>query len=205
MEIESAYLTDTFSPEEYLINIVRRAVLNSQNILIDTPNHGHITLFSSDGEYFSDVENPEEFCRLPASSFKVTVLNEAKLKAYKTGIGRNLDELLWQVGFYASNGRLMEGCMWNDVVELSHWPNFTRVPVRPSFLRLAAILAKQATSLEYCITLLKISRQEAYQFYTAAISAGAVRVVNRPPKQLNLKPHRNQALLGLLLEKIAQI
>lgn len=205
MEAESLYLTDSFLPEDYLVNIVRRAVLNSQSILIEAPNHGRITLLSADGEYFTDIENMSEFCRLPAADFKITVLDAAKIKTYKTGIGRNLDELLWQVGFHASGGRLMEGCMWNDVLELSNWPNFTRIPARTSFLRIASLLSKQATSLEYCISLLKISRQEAYQFYTAAACAGAVRVVNRAPRQVNLKPHRNQALLGLLLEKIAQI
>lgn len=205
MQAEKYSLAETLSPDDYVINIIRRAVINSQNILIDAQHHGRITLISSDGEYFADIEYPQSFFTLPASRFKVTVLNDDKIKHFKTSVGRNIDELLWQAGYYASDGRLLEGSNWNDVLELNSWPNFTRIPTSPSFLRLAALLAKQATSIEVSISSLHIKREEAYQFYAAASCSGLVNVVNHPPRELNLKPHRNHALLGLLLEKIAHI
>ena len=79
MEAESFSLSESFSPDEYVINIIRRGVLNSQNILIDTPSDGRITLLSGDGEYFSEVEDMQRFCNLPSSLFKVSVFNDEKI------------------------------------------------------------------------------------------------------------------------------
>ncbi len=206
MEAEVISLTESFSPDDYVINIIRRAISHDQNILIDNPNHGRITVLSSAGEYLTDLENLKAFCQLPSSSFKVTVLSEDKVKSFKTSIGRNIDELLWSAGFYASEGRLLEGSKWDDVLELCHWPNFTRVPMSFNFLRIASLLSKHPTSIERVIADLKIPRDEAYRFYCAARCAGSIRV-NNDDIQINdhFKPHRNNALLSLLLSKIANI
>ncbi|VAW61298.1 hypothetical protein MNBD_GAMMA11-2411 [hydrothermal vent metagenome] len=205
MKVEKPSLTETFSADKYLINIIRRAVSNAQNILIDRPQHGHITVLANDGEYFAEVEHMPTFCSLAANEFKVTVLNEKKLQNYKTGIGRNIDELLWQAGYYASGGRLMEGCGWNDVVKLNHWPNLTRLPATPNALRIAALLAAQPTTIEYTILSLKIKRHEVYQFYCAARCSGVISTVNETAKEPVLRPHRSNALISLLLSKIARI
>ena len=205
MEAENFLLSETFSPDDYVINIIKRAISNSQNILIDSVRSGRITVLSKDGEYFSDVDDMETFCNLPASAFKITVLSDEKIKDFKTGFGRNIDELMWQAGFYASNGRLMDGCCWDDVIELCYWPNFTRIPTTKNSMRLAALLTRHPTSIEYTLRLLKVDRSEAYQFYSAARCAGFARALNRTPEEPSLKPHRNQALLGLLLEKISGI
>ncbi|VAW69558.1 hypothetical protein MNBD_GAMMA09-2517 [hydrothermal vent metagenome] len=205
MKVEKDSLTETFSADNYLINIIRRAVTNGQNVLIDRPLHGHITVLANDGEYFAEVEHMPTFCSLAAREFKVTVLDEDKLHNYKTGIGKNIDELLWLAGYYASNGRLMDSCGWNDVIRLNHWPNFTRLPAPPGALRIAALLAVQPTTIEYTILSLRIKREEVYQFYTAARCAGVVSIVNSVVKEPLLKPHRNHALLGRLLARIASI
>jgi len=206
MEAEVISLTESFSPDDYVINIIRRAVSNSQNILIDNPNHGRVTVLSSAGEYLTDLEKLKSFCQLPAGSFKVTVLNDSKIENYKTVIGRNIDELLWAAGFYASEGRLIEGSKWDDVLELCHWPNFTRIPMSINFLRIASLLSKHSSSIERIIVDLKIPRDEAYRFYCAARCAGAIRIVNNDNHiEANFKPHRNNALLSLLLNKIASI
>jgi len=206
MEAEVISLTESFSPNDYVINIIRRGVSNNQNILIDNPNHGRVTVLSSVGEYLTDLENLKSFCQLPAASFKVTVLNNNKINDFKTSIGRNIDELLWCAGFYASEGRLLDDGKWDDVLELSHWPNFTRVPMNFNFLRIAALLSKQPTPIERIIADLKIPRDEAYRFYCAARCAGAIHVNNKDAQpEVRFKPHRNNALLSLLLNKITNI
>jgi len=205
MEAEKNSLTETFSADKYLINIIRRAVSNSQNILVDRPLHGHIAILSDEGEYFAEVEHMPTFCSLAANEFKVTVLDENKIHEYKTGVGRNIEELLWQAGYYASAGRLMEGCGWNDVVKLNHWPNFTRLPTTPNSLRIAAVLATQPTTIEYTILSLKIKRDEIYQFYCAARCAGYVSAINTEAQEPVLKPHRNNALISRLFSRIINI
>jgi len=206
MEAEVIALTESFSPDDYVINIIRRALSNSQNILIDNPNHGRVIVLGCTGEYFTDLENLQSFCQLPSYSFKITVLNEEKTEKYRTSIGRNIDELLWMSGFYASEGRLIEGGKWDDVLELCHWPNFTRIPMSINFLRIASLLSQNATSIEHVIVTLKIPRSEVYQFYCAAHCSGAIKVISDTNlKEPVLKPHRNNALLSILLKKIANI
>jgi len=206
MEAEVISLTDSFSPNDYIINIIRRAVTNNQNILIDNPSHGRITVLSSAGEYLTDLESLQLFCQLPASSFKVTVLNNNKVDSFKTSIGRNIDELLWCAGFYASEGRLLDDGKWDDVLELCHWPNFTRIPMSFNFLRIASLLSKHPTSIERIIVDLKIPRDEAYQFYCAARCAGAIIISNKNSQnEKHFKPHHNNALLSLLFNKITSI
>jgi len=197
-------LFQNFSPDDYVINLLRRGIANAQDVCIYVPSVGGVTILSESGEYFTDIVNLNKFCQCHAKDFKIKVFDDSKVKSYKYSVGRNVDELMWQAGFYASAGRLMEGCNWDDVLELDHWPNFTRLPITANTLRIASLLSHQATSIEYIITCLRISREEAYQFYSAARCAGLVRVVNRSAKEPSLKPHRNQALLSLLLKKIGQ-
>lgn len=195
----------TFSADDYLINIIKRAVKNSQNIHVSITGSGSITILSSIGVYFNNTDDIASFCMSPASEFKVSVLKKIDANLESDNNCRNIDELMWISGFYASNGRLMEGCFRDDVVELMHWPNFTRLPSASNSMRLASLLSSHPTSITLAYRFLRIDKEEAYQFYTAARCAGLARAVNRIPEEPRFKPHRNQALLGLLLNKIARI
>lgn len=196
---------DTFSPENYVINIVKRAIANAQNIRIDGKNLGCITVLGKDGEYYPELEDMEPFCKAPASDFKVTVLTKLDFEREARLYGRNIDELMWHAAFHASQGRLMDGCRRDDVVELAYWPNLTRLPSTPNSMRIAALLSRYPTSIALAHRFLRIEPEEAYQFYSAARCAGLARSLNRTPVEPPMKPHRNQALLGLLLDKIAGI
>lgn len=195
---------DTFSADDYLIHIIKRAVKNSQNIHVSLPGQGHIAILATDGEYFNHTDDIEVFCKTNISEFKVTVLNKNDSKI-NDDVGRNIDELMWLAGFHASDGRLMEGCYRDDVVELMHWPNLTRLPSTTNTMRIASLLSNYPTSITLALSFLKIDKSEAYQFYSAAHCAGLARAVNRTPQEPSLKPHRNQALLSLLLNKIARL
>ncbi|MDH5424914.1 MAG: hypothetical protein OEY29_07980 [Gammaproteobacteria bacterium] len=195
---------DTFSAENYFIHIIKRAVKNAQNIHVNLPGQGHINILASAGEYFNYTDDIELFCKADISDFKVTVLNKNDSTA-GDDIGRNIDELMWIAGFHASDGRLMEGCFRDDVVELMHWPNLTRLPSTPNTMRIASLLSHHPTSITLAQRFLKVDKTEAYQFYSAARCAGLARAVNRTPQEPSLKPHRNQALLSLLLNKISRI
>jgi len=193
----------TFSADDYLINIVKRAVNNRQNIHISLAGNGSITVLPSIGEYFNNTEDLEAFCATEATGFKVSVLGDKDIVTDDTG--RNIDELMWMSGFYASSGRLLEGCLRHDVVELMHWPNLTRLPGTENSMRIASLLSSCPTSITLARHFLKVDKEEIYQFYSAAHCAGLARAVNRVAKEPVLKPHRNQALLGLLLQKISRI
>jgi len=196
---------ESFSPDDYLINIIRRAVKNQQNIHVSIPGLGSIIVMSSIGEYLDNTDDLQRFCTFPASSYQVTILQGRDVNADMEKNGRNIDELMWVVGFHISEGRLMAGCYRDDVVELMQWPNLTRLPATPNAMRLASLLSQHPTSITLAQRFLRIDKSEAYQFYSAARCAGLARAVNRVPEEPPLKPHRNQALLSLLLNKIAGI
>lgn len=202
---EQAVTQNSFSADDYVINIIKRAVKNSQNIHIGLEGMGNLIIHATEGEYYDHTDDIKEFCTIAASKFKVTVVDKKDKTIGNSDHGRNIDELMWLAGFYASKGRLLQGCSRSDVVELMHWPNLTRLPSTPNTMRIASLLSSHPTSITLAQRLLKIEDSEIYQFYSAARCAGLIRALNRTPEEPPLKPHRNQALLGLLLNKIARI
>lgn len=197
---------DYFDPQDYLINILRRATANQQDLLIELDGIGEIILLSSRGEYFGFATDMAAFCTAPVERYTLTILTPNHLRLpSRQAIGRNIDELMWQAAFYASNGRLMEGCFRDDVVELAYWPNLTRVPLTENTPRISALLNRHPTSVTFAARLLKLEMPEMYQFYSAARCAGLARAVNRKPEEPRLEPHRNQTLLSALLAKVARL
>lgn len=192
-----------FNSEDYMINIVRRATSNHQDILLESDGHGELLVLASRGEYFTNLDNIESFCTLPVTQIKVSVLklNDSRIPSVDK-IGRNIDELMWQAAYYASAGRLMDGCYRDDMVKISHWPNLTRLPHTPNTARILALLTRHASSISFATRLLKIEAAEIYQIYSAARCAGLARLINRTPEEPRMEPHRNQTLLSALLAKI---
>jgi hypothetical protein len=195
-----------FSPEEYLINVLRRATANEQDLLVELEGIGEIILLSSRGEYFGFATDMDKFCTAAIDSYVITIMGAGHKRMPSLGsTGRNIDELMWMAAFYASKGRLMEGCFRDDVVELSYWPNLTRLPLTENTPRIAALLNRHPTSVTFAARLLKVELAEMYQFYSAARCAGLARAVNRTPEEPKLEPHRNQSLLSALLAKVAKL
>jgi hypothetical protein len=195
---------ETFLPDNYVINIIRRAVANEQSVRINAPSAGRILVLPKLGEYIGSWTDAERFFTTGASQFDVTVVDDGRgTLPNSSEPGRNIDELMWMAGFYASSGRLMDGCFLHDVVQFRHWPNLTRLPITANTMRIIALLAQRATSISLVRRVLDVSLEEVSQIYSAARCAGIAHVVNRKADEPTLKPHRNQALLGLILNKIA--
>lgn len=193
-----------FDPEDYLIIIVRRARANGQNVLISAEGLGSVIVLSTRGEYFDQCPDLSALCHLPYDELEVTVLadGDSRLPASHL-VGRNLDELLWQAAFYASRGRLMQGCYRDDVVELPNWPNLTRLPMTANTLSLCALLTRHPTSVRLAGRLLKVESTELYQFYSAARCAGLARPINRKAEEPQLAPYRDRGRLSRLVARIA--
>lgn len=193
-----------FSPDDHLITLLRRATAHSQDVRVTLDGVGEIRVFTGRGEYLADGVDLATFCAAPAGRFRVDVLDPNRdVRGVETRIGRNLDELMWHAGFHASRGRMMKGCFRHDVVQLRHWPNLSRLPATPNAMRISALLTRHPTSITLAQRLLKVDAAEIYQIYSAARCAGIAHVLNRKPEEPVLKPHRNQALLGMLLSRIA--
>jgi hypothetical protein len=193
-----------FNPDDYLINTLRRATDNQQDIHVQAEGLGELVMLSSRGEYFADVADMAAFSTTAPDQAQLTILKPGDGRIPAPGqVGRAIDELMWQAAFYASQGRMMEGYYRDDVVELECWPNLSRLPHTPNAIRIASLLSRHPTSIFFASKLLKVEPREMYQFYSAARAAGIAHPINRTPEEPKLEPHRNQGLLSSLLTKIA--
>jgi hypothetical protein len=193
-----------FSPDDCAITPIRRAMANSQDIRIALAGAGELFVCSKRGEYFFQGGRLDALASAPVGKLEVTVMDHNDPRLPPTCLtGRNIDELMWQSAYHTSRGRLMKGCFRDDVVQMRHWPNLSRLPMTPNTMRITALLTRHPTSIMLAQRLLKVDMAEMYQFYSAARCAGLAHVLNRKPEEPILKPHRNQALLSMLLSKIA--
>lgn len=194
-----------FNPEDYVITTLKRAIANDQNIEVSLGEE-KIVVVPATGEYLAFVNDEKKFYAAEAKAFKVTVLKQENIDNYfSNALGKNIDELMWKAGFYASNGRLIKGCEREDVVQLKYWPNLTRLPGPANAIRIAALLTRYPTSVTLATRMLKVPMEEMFSFYTAAHCAGWDVLHNRTVEPPKLKPHRDNTMLSKLLAKISSI
>ena len=209
MDVVSA----TFKPGDYLLGIVQRAVALGQNTSIALPGKGELVICPTLGVYYTKTHDLIEFIRTPAILFKIEKCDE---KVLRDGLGsiNNLKALLWQAAFHASQGRLIEGCSKYDVVKFRHWPNLTRLPITPNTARICALLTRNPTTIMLVHRVLGIDREEVYQIYSAASSAGISHKIGKIPESANAEadhPERQQqptnerSLIRSLFAKISRL
>jgi len=197
---------DYFNPDETLITVLKRAIVNLQDIHLELKGVGELLLLSSRGEYLAEIADEQTFFTSSLADIDISVIakGDRRLPAEST-VGRSSDELMWKAAFYNSKGRLMEGCYPADMVELDHWPNLSRLPHTSNTPRIAALLTQHPTTIAFAARLLRISPTEVYQFYSAASAAGLAKPVNRTQEEPKLEPHRHQSLLSSLLKRISEL
>jgi len=126
----------------------------------------------------------------------------------------NLDEtvlpaepFLWKLAMRTSRGRVPADTDFTSPIKLIRWPNFTRIIITPHALRIAALWAKQPTSLMDTANCLAVPLQHVFMFYTAAVSlnfvAPAITEKDRPPAVAPpVKRHRYRKVFQNLLERL---
>lgn len=129
--------------------------------------------------------------------------DDARLQAVRIN-GRPLEELLWICAFQASKGGLLPRCRRDDVIRLSHWPNFSRLPRTENALRITALLTTRATSVVLASRILRIEEAELYRFYSAACYAGYSIAVNRV-EQVEPPAVAETPRLGIVRKLLSQL
>lgn len=117
-----------------------------------------------------------------------------------------IEQFLWKLALRTSRGRIPEGTDLHTPVKLNRWPNFTRCDVTPHALRIAALWAKQPTSLVDTAEQLAIPQQYIFAFYSAAQATNLV-TFDSESKQRNLIPqftqrHKHRNLFQSLLDRL---
>lgn len=168
----------TFSPKDYFVGIAQKAIAAGKNVRIVLPGRGEVLLFPERKAFSADLADPATFFQAPAGEFHATALEASTEPLAPRPIG----ELLWQAGFHASQGRLMEGITIFDVVQFHHWPNLPQLPQTPNTARICALLTRHPTTIMLAHRLLGIGKDEVYRIYSAAYSAGIANIVNQNPE-----------------------
>lgn len=199
---------ENFDPRQFLLGVLQKAIAQKKDISVNHTGYGDLTVFTEQGEYHAEVSDLEGFCRTPASEFNVRELSnkESAGITQEKGIGRNIDELMWQAGYFASQGQLMKGLSMTDVVHLKHWPNLTRLPNNFNSYQMAAMLTRHPTTIVFAHRVLKIPQSEINEFYTAAYCAGLAEMLNAPPVELaEVGETREGTLLSRIIGRIANL
>lgn len=94
-----------------------------------------------------------------------------------------IDDALWQAGIDCSAGIILKGHSLDKPVQLRAWPNFTRNSFIPCHLKLAAMLAKEALSLNQLQLLTNAPLVDIINFYNAAYGVGLIERRIRPREE----------------------
>ncbi|MCW8193419.1 hypothetical protein F6455_01300 [Proteobacteria bacterium 005FR1] len=188
-------------PSKSLVEPIVKAIRGKQQADFALPNDSRLTVLGKENAYrLSGCSLANLFSLDPPLRYERDASRVALAGA------RDLSELKWTIAFeLATSGALPASCSRTDVFRLRRWPNFTRIPHRKSFFRIAALVLSRPTSVDMIHRILKIPQQEALQFYAAAHEAGYTEVINRKAEVVELKPHRHRELISSLLSRLGVV
>jgi len=117
------------------------------------------------------------------------------------------EPFLWKLAMRTSRGRVPADTNFTAPIKLIRWPNFTRTIITPHALRIAALWAKQPTSLMDTANYLAVPLQHVFMFYTAAVSLNFVTpaMTEKDHSTAALPPvkrHRYRKIFQNLLEQL---
>ncbi|MCY0966854.1 hypothetical protein OUO13_16880 [Oceanospirillaceae bacterium G-43] len=161
----------------------------------------YLVISGSTGRFILSNLNFDQIVNANANDYRVRGLKAGLIPGARQ-VSRPADEFFWRYAFQLSAGRLLPSCRSNDVVQLRHWPNFTRLPITPNSYRIAALLTARPTSIDTAQRLLQVSHAEINQFYSAAWLAGYTRLFNRPlDTPVQFKTHEHIGVIRMLLNR----
>lgn len=165
-----------YRADDCLLGFIEKGGERVRKLSIDVDGVGIVCVDFHKGMYQSDIRSEADFFTVNPQDAQVGYGNNAV-----QGGWRPIEELLWKAAYYGSSGRLLEGCNLYDVVELQRWPNFTRLPHEIGCLPLCSLLARRPSSIAFAYRLLRVPPADAMRFYSAARSAGDLRVISAQP------------------------
>ena len=200
---------ETYKSSDYAIGLIQRAIASQQNIGISGGASGELYILPKQAEYMDLLKDRASFFTKPAKELEVTLLKIEDVNVLNETLmfGRNLDELIWTATYASAKGRLMAGCKPTDVIQLTDWPNLTRLFCNSNILRLAALFTKTPTSLFVASRLLGIPQSEVYDFYSAAKASGLTETLSSQHdlKKDELKPFQNRTLLEKIISRVSSL
>ena len=175
-----------FSAADSLFGRMRPALREGSPVEITHASLGALRVWPREAVYAATTESLASLCGDQAGAYRLRRLQGAEPPADASA--RPLEELLWTAGFAGSAGRLVDGLDPTDLVELTQWPNLTRVPIEAHGMRLAALFRRYPSSIPLAARRTGAGREEVHRFLSAAWCAGLARAVNRPDAETAVEP-----------------
>ena len=191
--------TTTRTVAEILIGSIEDARQNKSDVMLTTPSGQSIGIFDNFTHFV--MPGSSDWLARPANDTHSSISCTPTHQHNDVG-HRPIDELMWTLGYYSSHDTLIHGCRRDDVISLTRWPNYTRLPHNPYFHRISALLTARPTSVVLASRLLNIPEQEIYRFYNAAQSAGYIKAVNRQEDNISTRKHKHQSFMKRLFERL---
>ncbi len=176
-QVVSAPAENLSGIENTLFHILYHAKRNPQRLRIINDGLPDLLVNSFNGTVATSADHGtlESILRIPYNRCEVNEVSETTLARLSKGLElMALDGVLWQAGILCSRGQLLTGHKTDVPIRLKIWPNFTRHGFRPKYFRIAAILARQAVSLDELRRLTGVAAEDIADFYNAAYAVGLI-------------------------------
>ena len=168
-----SYRPSTFN-SMILLTTLLDARDNNAVYQIANKHHGNFWVNGVKQEVISSF-SPEELFKLIAeyhtSGYIISTISIENFKVLtENKVNVKLDDVLWYAAMADKRGQLIENLDENTPVKLTSWPNMTRLSFDPSHIRMAAVLSRQAETLNDLVSKHQLSRLDTVCFLNAAYS-----------------------------------
>jgi hypothetical protein len=205
---------NSFFPEDYVIGILLELSSEQEFLKISHPEYGELLVSPRHGRYISKITDTTAFFQAQKFSFNVIEMQEKFPPVLEV---LRLEDLLWEATLHASQGQLIEGLRKYDVVQLTRWPNLTRVSLTPNAMRICALLTRFPSGIYLSQVILNVDEAEINSVCSAAQVIGIVKLLNRKfeidseevaiaeSKKLAVNDSNSGKFFGRLLAKLSAI
>jgi len=200
-----------------LLSVVREAIrMTADGGVVSFQGLAGKPLYISAAKDFVSTSMPEAFfrslCVRSAESATITLVlvdkTPAEIGPSEDRRLQRLDSLLWKVALWSSRGRLQHGVSLDAPVRLRAWPNIPRLMTVPHSLRIAALWARQPTSLMETARKLGVPHRYVFALYCACNAfdlveqLGADASTNAKQVKGKAMTQEKRSLFGGLLKKL---
>ena len=140
----------------------------------------------------------------PVETLVVKTISEDLFQSFSQDLNiLALDGVLWQAAISCSRGIILSGHSLDTPVKLKAWPNFTRQSFNPIYLRLAAVLARQATTLNQLKSETNVPLKDIVNFYNAVYAVGLIEFQTHKVEVRPMEAKKNTPRLKELFSRLA--
>ena len=166
-----------FLPNDYFLGFVLESIKGEQAYACKGDNGTLIYLDPQQKKYFYSIEKKalKALFLMPSKKFTLIKLTQLEIKQKTQGMtAHTLNDLLWRATINASQGRLMEGFEFNDVIHLRHWPDIAHIKMVDNYLIIAAFMTRNTVDLETIIGHTEQQRGDVVDFHNGCHILGLI-------------------------------